>query len=78
MENNYTLHLNRTDLCDLLMACTSIKIEARIEMDNDPNCSEERRTRILPNTIKKWERLHDILKTQLDEQDQKQEWYQES
>lgn len=65
-ENNYILSVKRTEICDLMMACTSIIISARVEMKTDPTCSEYRKNHVLPHTIEKWQRLHDKLKAQLD------------
>lgn len=76
-ETTYTLNLSRRDICDLLMACTGIKWDAIEEMKNDPECPEYRRDHVLPETIKKWEKLHNLLESQLDEQDKKQDWYTE-
>ncbi len=68
---NYTITLDRNELCDLMLACTGIVIDARIEMENDPNCPKYRREHVLPGTIKKWQRLHDLIEAQIDEIDKK-------
>ena len=75
MKNTYTLKLSRHEICDLLLACTSIKCDAMNEMKNDADCPEYRRNNVLPKTIEKWGNLHDLLEAQLDEQDKKQDWY---
>lgn len=75
MKNNYTLKLNRSDICKLLTACTNIMIDMRTEMEYDEECPEYRRRHVLPESIKMWEKLHDLIETQLDEQDSKQDWY---
>ena len=74
-ENLYTIRLDRSKICDLLLACTGIKIDAMNEMEHDPNCPKYRREHVLPGTIEKWQNLHDMLEAQLDAQDRKQSWY---
>ena len=76
-NETYTLELTRSEICDLLLACTEIKWSAIDEMKNDPDCPEYRRDVVLPGTIKKWQSLHDIIDEQLTEQDKKQDWYDE-
>lgn len=66
---NYLLTLSRLDICDLMLACTGIIIDAKTEMKSDPDCPEYRREHVLPETIKKWQSLHDLLEKQLDAQD---------
>lgn len=70
---NYKLKLTRSEICDLMMACTSIIADAEYEMKYDTKCPVYRRNHVLPGTIKKWQTLHDKLKKQLDVQDQKEE-----
>lgn len=65
-DNDYVLSVSRLEVCDLMIACTHIIFAARDEMINDPDCSEYRRTHVLPGTIKKWQKLHDKLDRQLD------------
>lgn len=71
----YTLNLDRLEICDLLLACTHIVCESITEMRNDQECPEYRREHVLPATIEKWKKLHDLVEAQLDEQDKKQDWY---
>lgn len=59
--------INRMDICDLLIACTSVRFSLENEA-NDPNTTDERK-RICLNSAKKWERLHDKVAKQLDEWD---------
>lgn len=66
---NYTLNMHRTEVCDLMMACTALIIELENEMKHDETCPQYRREHVLPESIKKWKRLHDMLKEQLDTQD---------
>lgn len=66
---NYTITLDRSELCDLMLACTGIVIDARIEMESDPDCPQYRREHVLPGTIKKWQRLRDLIEVQLDQID---------
>lgn len=68
----YKLSLKRSEICDLMLACTQIVEIANAEM-RDPECGEYRQTVVLPGTIRKWQALHDDLKNQLDEQDRKNE-----
>lgn len=68
-ESNYLLSLNRLEVCDLLLACTNIICASREEMLKDPDCPEYRREHVLPETIKKWQALHDKVERQLDRQD---------
>lgn len=63
------LNLTRSEVCDLMLATTSIVCEARTEM-NDKNTSKERKN-ILSGTITKWQGLHDLIKDQLEENDAK-------
>ena len=65
-ENSYVLNVSRLEVCDLMLACTHIVCASRDEMERDPDCPEYRRTHVLPETIKKWQRLHDKLERQLD------------
>ena len=71
MTNEYTITLNRQDISRLLLACTSIIVDSRFEMTNDPKCPEYRKTEVLPATIKMWQKIHDNLEKQLQEQDAK-------
>ena len=66
-ENNYKLKISRTEICDLMLACTGIVIDARTEQ-RDPN-TDSTRQKVLAATVEKWQSLHDKLKAQLDEQD---------
>ena len=65
-ENNYILSLNRQEVCELMLACTQIVCDAHDEMEHDQSCPEYRRTHVLPNTIQKWQSLHDKIAAQLD------------
>lgn len=67
-QDTMTVNLNRLEVCDLMMACTIIEIEAKEEW-SDPNTSKSRRE-VLYGTIKKWSRLHDTLEAQLKEFDE--------
>lgn len=60
----YSLTLSRGEVCDLLLACTCIVSGATLEM-NDPECPEYRREHVLPETIKKWQTLHDKIADEL-------------
>lgn len=64
-ENSYTITLTRLEICDLMLACTSVKWDAIREMQDDVNCPDYRRKVVLPQTVKKWEALHDKVKAQL-------------
>jgi len=61
------IELSRTTICNLMIAATCIKHDAMAEM-NDPNTTPDRQN-ILRGTIKKWQKIHDELEAQLDEQD---------
>ena len=65
-EKDYVLSVSRLEVCDLMLACTHIVCGAREEIETDPDCPEYRRTHVLPETIKKWQALHDKLNRQLD------------
>lgn len=69
--SKYTITLDRIELCDLMLACTGIVIDAKQEMENDPDCPQYRREHVLPGTIQKWQRLHDLIEAQIDEIDKK-------
>ena len=66
--NTYTLKLDRLYLCDLELACTCIVIDARRVMESLP-AGDYRKEHVLPGTIEKWQRLHDMVAAQIDEQD---------
>ena len=70
MINNEMMSLNMTriEMCDLMMATLAIRFEAEDEM-RDENTTETRKE-ILKGTIKKWTRLHDEIKRQIDEFDE--------
>lgn len=74
-DSKYLLILDRLEICDLMMACTGIVCDARTEMSSDPDCPQYRREHVLPETIKKWQALHDLLEKQLEKQDRLQDWY---
>ena len=63
-EKEYTVIINRLELCELMLSCTHIICEAAEEMKS-PECSEYRRQHVLPGTIEKWKALHDKLEMQL-------------
>ena len=64
-----TLKLRRLNVCDLQLALTSLIWGMKNEMNNDPECSEYRKTEVLPASIKKWEKLKAEISKQFDEQD---------
>ena len=68
----YDLELTRIEICDLMLACTSVEFAAKDEMKH-PDCPKYRRECVLPATVKKWAELHDKLKAQLDALDAKGE-----
>lgn len=68
-EKTVTVKMKRIELCNLLMATTCIASEARTEL-NAAETTEERK-KVLPGTVKHWETLHDMLKSQLDDFDRK-------
>ena len=61
------LHLSRLEVCDLLIACTGIRHDMEYEI-RDPATKDSRRE-VLRQSIRKWEDLHDKLKSQLDDYD---------
>lgn len=63
----YKLEVKRIELCDILLALCGVMCELRDEA-NDPNTTEERRE-IAKRSAAKWERLHEIVKEQIDNQD---------
>ena len=67
------IQLDRLSVCDLMLACTEIVIGCKMEMTSDATdkITEYRRAHVLPDTIKKWQRLHDAVEKQLDEHDKK-------
>lgn len=64
----YTITMQRGDITRLMQACTAIIIEMQDEMRN-PETNEYRRERVLPNSIQMWQRIHDEVERQFDEQD---------
>lgn len=65
-DKDYVISVNRLEVCDLMLACTEIVIDLRHEMESDPDCPQYRREHVLPDSIKKWQALHDKLERQLD------------
>ena len=63
-ENAYTLTLSRLEICDLLLSCSMIAIDAEREAAS-ADCDDYRKNHVLPGTIKKWRSLHDKLSAQL-------------
>lgn len=72
---DYTLNLNRGDICRVMTAITSLVLDMETEMKSE-DCNEYRREHVLPGSIKMWRDLHDEIEKQLDEQDSKQDWYE--
>lgn|GEM_PF-4027760 len=68
-DNIMTLELRRLNVCDLQIALTGLIWDMKREMNNDPECSEYRKTVVLPASIKKWEKLKAEISKQFDEQD---------
>ena len=68
-EKTVTVKMKRIELCNLLMATTCIASEARTELAAAE--TTEDRKNVLPGTVKHWEALHDMLKSQLDDFDRK-------
>ena len=58
------LNMTRHEVCNLLLATTSIKF-AVVDEINDENTPDERKE-FLARTIDKWAALHDKIKMQLD------------
>lgn len=58
-----SLRLTRLDMCDLMIATSSIYFGMDAEM-RDENTTESRRS-VLRNSMKKWERLHDEIRRQI-------------
>ena len=65
MANNEMMNLNltRRDVCDILRAITSVRIDFRNEI-RDENISEDRRE-IAKSSVEMWDRLHEEIKKQL-------------
>ena len=69
-----SLKMTRLDMCDLMLATSSIYIDMDMEM-RDERTTETRR-KILRESMKKWERLHDEIRRQINEFDRQfdEEW----
>jgi len=69
MANNEMMNLNLTrgNVCDVLRAITSVKIDFMREI-KDENTTEDRR-KIAESSLAMWERLHSEIKRQLNEFD---------
>ena len=69
-----SLKMTRLDMCDLMLAASSIYIDMDMEM-RDERTTETRR-KILRESMKKWERLHDEIRRQINEFDRQfdEEW----
>lgn len=62
-----SLNLTRLDMCDLMIATSNIYFDMGMEM-RDENTTETRR-KILVESMKKWMRLHDEIRRQINEFD---------
>jgi len=71
-DETMTLNLRRINMCDVMLAITGIVTDMKHEMNNDPACSEYRKTIVLPASIKKWEKLRDEIKRQFEAQDKEE------
>ena len=69
MANNEMMNLNLTrgNVCDILRAVTSVKIDFMREI-RDENTTDDRR-KIAESSLAMWERLHSEIKNQLDKFD---------
>ena len=65
VKNGMTVHVKMTrhELCDLLLATTGEKCSFMVFLHN---ATDENTKKIAEGGIRKWERLHDMLKEQLD------------
>lgn len=63
-----SINIRRIDVCDVLMAITGVRCDMMEEIRNE-NTTETRRE-ILENSLKKWDKLHEEIKRQLEEQDE--------
>ncbi|MEG1758370.1 MAG: hypothetical protein RR235_07945 [Oscillospiraceae bacterium] len=63
-EKTVNVKMKRIELCNLMLATTSISIDAMRELAAAETTEE--RKKVLPGTIKHWKDLHDMLKSQLD------------
>ena len=69
MKENYTLTMNRQEMLRLSQACLHVIHDMKDEMNHSEDCPEYRRTVVLPNSIKMWERIMKEVDDQIDEQD---------
>lgn len=63
------LNVNRHDVCDILRATTALFVDFEMEANN-ADVSEDRR-KIAASSAQYWRELHDKIKKQLDEFDEK-------
>ena len=62
-----SLKMTRLDMCDLMIATSSIYFDMDMEM-RDENTTESRR-KVLQKSMKKWMRLHGEIRKQINEFD---------
>lgn len=62
-----SLKLTRIEMCDLMIATSSIYFGMDMEMRDEK--TTESRKKILRESMKKWERLHDEIRRQINEFD---------
>lgn len=68
-DDMMTLSLKRLNVLDVNLAITGLIQDMKREMNNDPECSEYRKTVVLPASIKKWEKLKAEISKQFEKQD---------
>lgn len=62
-----SLKLTRIEMCDLMIATSSVYFGMDMEMRDEK--TTESRKKILRESMKKWERLHDEIRRQINEFD---------
>ena len=62
-----SLKMTRLDMCDLMIATSSVYFDMDMEM-RDENTTEARR-KVLRESMEKWMRLHDEIRKQINEFD---------
>jgi len=62
-----SLKMTRLEMCDLMIATSSVYIDMDMELHDE--YTTEPRKKVLRESMKKWERLHDEIKRQIDEFD---------
>jgi len=60
------LNISRNDACNLAIACTCIIVDMREELQSLNPKPTESRAKVLGESIKKWERIRETIRNQVE------------